>query len=372
MPGESGLELIARAKGFQPSLAVVLMTAFADLDTAVTALRHGASDYLQKPFSLDDLRLAVSKALLTAPVTEELEIRPLIGESAAMRDVRRKITVIAESDSVVLIRGETGTGKDVVAHAIHAAGPRRGGAFVTIDCAAPDAAQLDADIFGDRGGFAHAAGGTLLLDEVGELDCTLQCKLLGVLERPEVTARVVATSHRPIEEAVAAGTFRQDLFYRLNVLPIDLPPLRDRVGDVADLAAHFLADHARRTSRPMRVVEPAALEMLARHAWPGNVRELQNILERAALLEADPDLIRAATIGPWLAHMPLATPPHTPARLDFADQPLAEIEKQAILAALDRHNGHRARTAAALGIGIRTLGMKLKKWREEGVLSEAA
>ena len=377
MPGMTGIELMAQAKRRRPGLRVIVMTAQASVPTAVSAIRQGACDYLEKPFDLDELRAAVGRAARPEPGPAVPDVRPVIGESPTIREVRRRIAAVADAEAAVLIRGETGTGKEVVAHAVHAAGRgRAGGPLVTVDCAALDAARLDAELFGDAGAFARAAHGTLLLDEVGELDLPLQCKLLRALEGGAGTVRVVATSHRDLESAVAGGAVRGDLFFRLNVLPIELPPLRERAGDVADFAAHFLGQIARRCGTPHRAVEAEAMELLRRHAWPGNVRELQNILERASVLEAEADVVRAVTLGPWLS------PPRPAASsssavdgaLDleaFVDQPLADIERHVILATLRRMNGHRARTAAALGIGVRTLGMKLKKWRDEGQLAAA-
>ncbi|CAA9393968.1 MAG: Response regulator of zinc sigma-54-dependent two-component system [uncultured Phycisphaerae bacterium] len=225
-----------------------------------------------------------------------------------------------------------------------------------------------------RGRFELADGGTLLLDEISEIAPALQAKLLRVLQESvfervgssvsqQVDVRVIATTNRDLEVEVEEGRFRQDLFYRLNVVPVELPPLRQRPEDVPDLCRHFLSHAARRAGEAYRHIEPDAVRLLQRYAWPGNVRELQNIVERATVLEAQPGVVRAATLEPWLKP---AKVPAAAAVADLAGKPLADIEKQVILSTLRRFKGHRLKTAGALGIGVRTLGMKLKKWKDEG------
>ncbi|MEM6560626.1 MAG: sigma 54-interacting transcriptional regulator, partial [Planctomycetota bacterium] len=279
----------------------------------------------------------------------------------------------------VLIRGESGVGKEVVARTIHAVGDRADRPMVAVNCAALAGEYLEAELFGDEaqphvpGRFERADGGTVLLDEVGEISPSVQAKLLRFLEdgsfervggtvTRRVDVRILATTNAELEAAVEAGDFRADLFYRLDVLPITVTPLRDRTDDIAELARHFLHRIAKRDGTTFRHLEARALRMLERHDWPGNARELQNMLERAAALETEPGVVRAATLEPWLGG------PTAPAAatMKWNNEPLAEVEKRTILAALDKFNGHRVKTAGALGIGVRTLGMKLKKWKDAG------
>jgi transcriptional regulator with PAS, ATPase and Fis domain len=264
--------------------------------------------------------------------------------------------------------------------------------MLAVNCAALSEHLLESELFGHekgaftgadkmrRGRFELADGGTLLLDEISEIAPSLQAKLLRVLQEStfervgssisqQVDVRVVATTNRKLEQSVADGKFREDLYYRLNVVPIDLPPLRRRTDDVPELCRHFLHQIAKRDRSVFRHIEPEAMRTLQRYDWPGNVRELQNIIERATVLESEPGVVRAATIGPWLGGRSVGAAPS--AVEELAGKPLADIEKRVILSTLQQFKGHRAKTAVALGIGIRTLGMKLKRWKDEGELVEA-
>jgi len=393
--------LLTEAKKLRPELPVVLMTAFATVQTAVEAMRLGAYDYIQKPFEADEIKLLISRTLehsqlkhenaaLRSAVADAQAPRPLIGECELMQGVKKKIDLVGKSSVTVLIRGESGTGKEVVARAIHAASERRDRPMLAVNCAALSENLLESELFGHekgaftgadklrRGRFELADGGTLLLDEISEIAPGLQAKLLRVLQEScfervgssttqMVDVRVVATTNRDLEKEVDAGRFRQDLFYRLNVVPIEIPALRERPEDVAELVRHFLHKIARRDQSAFKHVEPEAMRLLERYPWPGNVRELQNIVERAVILEADPGVIRAETIAPWL-RMP--TQSTVAAAQDLAGKPLADIEKQVIISTLERFKGHRVKTATSLGIGLRTLGMKLKKWKDDGVYEE--
>jgi two-component system response regulator HydG len=324
-------------------------------------------------------------------MTEVISPKPLVGASPIMEEVKKKIELVARSNATVLIRGESGTGKEVVARAIHAASERRDRPMLAVNCAALSESLLESELFGHekgaftgadrlrRGRFELADGGTLLLDEISEIAPGLQAKLLRVLQESEfervgssltqqVDVRVVATTNRNLEEEVAAGKFRQDLYYRLNVVPIELPALRHRVEDISDLARHFLHLVAKRDKDAFRHIESEALRVLQRYSWPGNVRELQNIIERAVVLETAPGVIRAQTIEPWLKR---SGEPSIAAAQSLAGKPLADIEKQVILSTLEQFRGHRIKTASALGIGVRTLGMKLKRWKETGEFVEA-
>ena len=410
MPKLDGLALLTEARRLRPDLPVIVMTAYASIETAVNAMKSGAFDYIQKPFEADAVKILVERtlehsrlklenaALRSMAESSGAGPRPLIGSSPAMTDIRKQIDRVAQSSATVLVRGESGTGKEVVARAIHYASPRRDRPFLAVNCAALSENLLESELFGHekgaftgadkmrRGRFELADGGTLLLDEISEIAPGLQAKLLRVLQEAafervgssitqQIDVRVIATSNRDLEAEVAAGRFRADLFYRLNVVPIDLPPLRERAEDVPELARHFLHRCAKRDSAATRHIEPDALRLLQKYHWPGNVRELQNIVERATVLETEPGRVRAQTIEPWLRAPVDATASNGDVDGVIVDslagKPLADIEKKVILTTLEKFRGHRIKTATALGIGVRTLGMKLKKWREEGEPIEA-
>ncbi|MFT3786060.1 MAG: sigma-54 dependent transcriptional regulator [Tepidisphaeraceae bacterium] len=404
MPKMTGIELLAEAKKLRPDMPVVLMTAFATVQTAVEAMKLGAYDYIQKPFDGDEIKLLVDRTLehgrlkvenaALRGIVENLNApRPLIGDSAPMQDVKKKIELVAKSSgATVLIRGPSGTGKEVASRAIHYASERRDKPFLAVNCAALSESLLESELFGHergaftgadkmrRGRFELADGGTLLLDEISEIAPGLQAKLLRVLQEncfervgssvtQQVDVRIIATSNRKLEQTVAEGKFREDLYYRLNVVPIEMPALRERTDDIPELVRHFLSQIAKRDNRPFKHIEPDAIRLLQKYHWPGNVRELQNLIERAVILEQDPGVIRAATIEPWLQIAPASGMNGNGAVLQ--DKPLADIEKHVILETLRKFRGHRVKTATALGIGVRTLGLKLKRWKDEGELVEA-
>ncbi len=404
MPKMTGIELLGEARRLRPDMPVVLMTAFATVQTAVEAMKLGAYDYIQKPFDGDEIKLLIDRTLEHSRLAREnaayrsmAEVsapRPLIGASEAMREIKTRIELVANSTATVLIRGESGTGKEVVARAIHHAGTRRERPMLAVNCAALSENLLESELFGHekgaftgadklrRGRFELADGGTLLLDEISEIAPGLQAKLLRVLQESsfervgssitqQVDVRVIATTNRDLEKEVDEGRFRRDLFYRLNVVPIEIPPLHERVEDIAELCRHFLHQVARRENSVFRHIESDAIRLLQRYNWPGNVRELQNIIERACVLESQPGVIRTITVEPWLKIRGGASGATAANAEALAGQPLADIERQVILSTLQQFKGHRIRTATALGIGVRTLGMKLKKWREEGELVEA-
>ena len=427
MPRLSGIELLAESKRLRPEMPVILMTAFASVQTAVEAMKMGAYDYLQKPFDGDEVKLTVERTLEHARLRQENQAlrgmveqsaapRPLVGEGVAMKLVRERIERVARSNATVLIRGESGTGKEVASRMVHAMSERRDKPFLAVNCAALSETLLESELFGHekgaftgadkmrRGRFELADGGTLLLDEISEISPAMQAKLLRVLQESQfervgssmtqqVDVRVVATSNRQLEQSVREGKFREDLFYRLNVVPVEMPPLRARQDDIPDLVRHFLTLISRRDKQVFKHIEPEAVRLMQRYPWPGNVREMQNLIERAVILETDPATIRADTIAPWLI-MPQtgSTPSSGPATLpvmmsvgereserfddrdsdtsnqvieQLAGKPLADIEKRVILSTLRQFKGHRVKTATALGIGVRTLGLKLKKWRDE-------
>ncbi len=379
--GDEARELLgaARAAGV-PALVVARDRSAA---TAVLALRSGAADYLAAPFEYESLLAAVERlgdgavALEPAPADAE----PFVTadpETIALLALARSV---AASDATVLVLGESGTGKELVARLVHRASPRRVRELVSVNCAALPAGLLESELFGhERGAFTGAFarsvgkfelahGGTILLDEIGELEAGLQAKLLRVLQEKQVQRvgaprpvsvdfRLIATTNRDLEVEVRAGRFREDLYYRLNVLPLRLPPLRARRGDVPLLAAHFLREQERRGRRAPQLT-PAALDALAAHAWPGNVRELANLIERLALTHAGRPVLPADLgLGPAAARAPHGPPP---ARAPESAPPrtLHEMERRMIVEALARLSGNRTRAARELGISLRTLRNKI-------------
>jgi len=384
--------LLRELKRRLADLPVILMTASSGTETAVAAMREGAADYLTKPLNLDELKIVVERALEGARLRQETaalksQIQDLarfdniIGQSAEMNNVFHKVTQIAPSRATVLLTGETGTGKELVAAAIHHRSPRAAGPFVRVHCGALADSLLESELFGhERGSFTGASrqrpgrfeqadGGTLLLDEVGEISPATQVKLLRVLQEREfervggnetihVDVRVIAATHRDLKQMVAQGTFREDLFYRLNVINLRLPPLRERVTDIPLLVEHFLERFAAVDGKPVQAVSSAALECLLRYSWPGNVREVENVIQGAIVL-ADGDFIEPRHLPPEIAGTPLASdgPPTVPGAsiLDF--------ERYAILKTLEATGGSTSKTAAILGISVRKIQYRLLQYR---------
>jgi two-component system, NtrC family, response regulator HydG len=394
MPKMDGLMFLDQLSRVGCDTPVIMMTAFATINTAVEAMRKGAFDYIQKPFEADEIIVRVDRALEHRRLLKENEAyrtnardwqrgRQLIGNSEAMNRVLEKIKLVAQSSATVLIRGESGTGKEMIARAIHAQSPRASKPLLCVNCAALSSTLLESELFGHekgafpgadrmrKGRFELAEGGTLLLDEVSEMNLSLQAKLLRVLQEREfervgssvtrqVDVRVVATTNRDLETWVRQGQFREDLFYRLNVVPIDVPPLRVRSPeDLESLCDYFLRRSADREGMPLRILSKSALELLHQYHWPGNVRELENLMERVSIL-GTAEVITAEAIKGWLnVGESKPTPAETPEGTRLAD-----MERQLIERTLEKFNGHRLKTAQALGIGVRTLGMKLKRWQE--------
>ncbi|MHC4400128.1 MAG: sigma-54-dependent transcriptional regulator [Planctomycetota bacterium] len=393
MPGMNGVEFIIQLEQRRYGAQVVMVTAHASVTTAVEAMRHGAFDYIEKPFDVDQLERLVGQAIRhghliqsNPPHGEAGSNRkppPMVGSSRPMQDLREKIAQIAPTPETVLIHGETGTGKELVAREVHAASTRRSGPLVSLNCPVLSAQLMESELFGHERGaytgadasragrFEMADGGSILLDEVTEIDLGLQSKLLRVLqerafervgssETLHVDVRVLATTNRDLSAEVAAGRFRQDLYYRLAVVPLSVPPLRHRREDVPELIDHFLARCARRLRREPCTLDRAAEELLVHHDWPGNVRELENVVTRASVLgTAGP--VRADQLRRWL--LPTAEDrPHQPAANVQVGLSLEEMERKLIEATLEHFGGHRARTAEALGIGVRTLTGKLRQY----------
>jgi two-component system, NtrC family, response regulator HydG len=379
MPGLSGLEVLEKIRKSHPKLPVILLTAYIDVRDAVHAIRQGAADYLEKPVDLDELITVIDETL--GVKEDRAGMLPLpegvIAESEAMRRIFQQALRVAETDSTVLLSGESGSGKEVIAGAIHQASSRADRPMVVLNCAAVPAELLESELFGHvkgaftgaetprEGRFAEADGGTLFLDEIGELPVQLQPKLLRVLEtgvfRPvggdrekKVDTRVIAATNRDLRAETDAGGFREDLYYRLNVFPIEVPPLRERREDILPLADHFL--HATR-----KRLSPAAQRRILAHHWPGNVRELRNALERAAIL-SDGNLILPEHLPPALEKP--ETPQHGEGNAGGEGQPetMEEIQKRAILDALEKTEGNKTRAAEMLGISRRNLIYKLRSW----------
>lgn len=380
MPGMDGLEVLHRVRSMERTPVVTVLTAHATASNTIEAMRLGAFDHLTKPIGREDVA-RVLKRMLASPggvtgVTASEPQETLIGSSEAMRQVQKTIGMLADSQTNVLITGETGTGKELVARAIHDYGQRRAAAFVAVNCASIPSELMESELFGhvrgaftgavsERiGAFRQAQGGTLFLDEIGDMDISLQAKILRALQERIVTpvggkpmsvdVRVIAATHRDLMQRVREGTFREDLFYRLHVVPIHLPPLRERIADIVPLAEHFLAQAA----AGKRLSADAAARMI-RHGWPGNVRELKNAMERAALLAR----------GEYVSSTDLEFLEETSGaaqRLDWPDEDLptalAHLEELLIRRALARAGGNRAEAARLLNINRQLLYAKLKRY----------
>jgi DNA-binding NtrC family response regulator len=378
MPGKDGLSLLEDLKALGIATPVVMISGQATLEMAVRATRLGALDFLEKPLSTDKLLLTVENALRLSRLEEEnRDLRRRLGKheivwaGEAMRATMSQIERVAASETRVCILGETGTGKELVARTLHARSARRDGPFVTLNCAAVPAELIESELFGHEKGaftgasarhigkFEQAQGGTLFLDEIGDMPLGMQAKLLRVLEEGEVErvgggapvpvdVRVVVATHRNLEELARQGSFRQDLFHRVYVFPLRLPPLRERRDDIAMLVEHFARQVCEQNGWKPRVVAPDAIEELKRYSWPGNVRELRNVVERLLLLAGDQ--IDAAAV-----HLALPATPGAEAAGGIPDTgPLAErveaFERETILAELKRHQHHMTNTARALGL----------------------
>ncbi|MGD8375848.1 MAG: sigma-54 dependent transcriptional regulator [Acidobacteriota bacterium] len=395
MPGMDGLTLLERARSLDPSLPVVLMTAYGSVSSAVAAMKQGAADYLTKPFEREELLLVLEKTLrhrrledevaaLRGALKERYRLGNLIGASPPMQEIFSMIERIAHTDVPVLIRGESGTGKELVARAIHEASHRADGPFVALNCAAIPETLLESEFFGHEKGaftgairshagrFEQADGGTLFLDEIGAMRIDLQAKLLRVLQEKEVQrlgstvtrkvdVRILAATGENLEEAIRERRFRDDLFYRLNVVPVALPPLRERAEDIPLLVNHFLERSAERLGREPRGVDPEVMDRLQRWPWSGNVRELENCVERMVLLGRGPR-IGVADLPPDLRDG--VGEPQDPGG-GFLLPPegvrLGDLERDLILQALERYRGSLRPAARALGISYKTLQYRIRK-----------
>jgi two-component system, NtrC family, nitrogen regulation response regulator NtrX len=383
MPGRDGIALLEDLKNAGVTAPTVMISGQATIEMAVKATRLGASDFLEKPISTDKLLVTVENALRLKHLEEEnRDLRRRLGRhhivwaSAAMREVMAQVEHVAASETRVCIRGETGTGKELIARTLHEKSPRRSGPFISLNCAAIPAELMESELFGHEKGsftgaaarhvgkFEHAHGGTLFLDEIGDMPLTMQAKLLRVLEEGEiervggdkpfaVDVRVVVATHRNLEEQVRQGTFREDLYHRVFVFPIVLPPLRERREDIRVLAEHFVRQLADQNNWKPKSFSAEAMVALERYAWPGNVRELRNVVERVLLL-SPADVVEAATVDRALPQAVAGNSHGFPATGALAIGSLAqrveEFERETLLAELKRHRHHMTNTAKALGL----------------------
>ena len=397
-----GIEVVKRLREQDPDATVLVVSAHGTIAIAVEAMREGAIDFIEKPFSPEVLRARVEKAVqiarerkgastararaeaLEEDLSREHDPHGLVGRSEPMRRVLDQVRKVAATGATVLVLGESGTGKELVARAIHDASPRRDQPFVSISCAAIPETLLESELFGHEKGsftgairrklgrFELANGGTLFLDEIGEIPAAVQVKLLRVLqerqfervggeETVEVDVRVVSATNRDLTQMVRDGRFREDLFYRLNVVPIALPPLRDRPGDVEAIAAHFVARLAPRMGRAVKGIAPDALELLRRHRWPGNVRELENVIEQA-LVFAEGEVVRPEDLPEGIRKAPPSAALPVPTGDRSLTEILEELEQQLILAAYEKARHVKAETARLLGIKPSALYYKLEKY----------
>jgi DNA-binding NtrC family response regulator len=395
MPKMSGLELLKKIKKGRPEQDFIVMTAFASVDTAIEAMKEGALDYITKPFKVDEIKLVIEKSVsrknlrkenenLKRQLKKDLSFDNFIGQSEGIVNLKKLATKVSSTDSTTLIRGESGTGKDLIAKAIHTASSRATGPFITINCAALPETLLESELFGYKRGaftgaikdkdglFKVADGGTLFLDEIGNTSPAIQMKLLRVLEdktitpvgdtKPiEVDVRLIAATNAELEEEVKAGGFRSDLFYRLNVIPIHIPPLRERTEDIPILANHFITKYCQRNGADMKVLTPEAMKALHQYNWPGNVRELENCIERAVLLS------RGDTID--VSDFPSKVIENKPGIIVGSEVPetptLESIEKAYIYYIMKQARGKKSKAAKILGIDSSTLYRKLERYKLE-------
>lgn len=404
MPKKTGLEALKEIRAHNPALPVLIMTAFSDVAAAVEAIKAGAYDYLTKPLDFEKLKVGLRNVFAhvgliqeNASLSRSLAVTEahsgMVGRSQAMRSLWDMLRTIAPTEATVLITGESGTGKELVAKAVHAASRRARGPFVAVNCAALTESLLASELFGHEKGaftgadkkhdghFLQADGGTIFLDEIGEMPLSMQVKLLRVIQEREVLSvggsksvpvdvRIIAATNRDLGQEVAAGTFRQDLYYRLNVVTLALPPLRERADDIPLLAQHFLTRFAAKNNKQIKGFTPGAMERLVRYAWPGNVRELENVIERASIL----------LLGEHISERELPERFGAGAQDDSlagvltdalaADCPtLDDVERAVILQTLKRFGGNKTEAARALGITRKTLHARLTKYnsaQEEG------
>ncbi|MFO8032179.1 MAG: sigma-54 dependent transcriptional regulator [Desulfohalobiaceae bacterium] len=388
-----GLQALQRIKDYNPAIPVLIMTAYSSVQNAVEALKSGAYDYLTKPLDFEVLELTMQRALdhmrlqeenqaLRQKLPADFELSEIIGQSPAMQDLLQTVARIAPTEATVLIAGPSGTGKELIAKAIHANSERKHGPLITVNCSALSENLLESELFGHEKGaftgadkkregrFMQAHKGSIFLDEIGEIPWIMQAKLLRVLQQREiqrvgsdkavyVDVRILAATNKDLYQEVQAGNFREDLFHRLNVIRLDLPPLEKREGDIPLLAEHFLQQFAQKNRKQIKDFTPQAMDLMLKYSWPGNVRELENAVERAVILAG----------GEYITPRDLPLGLHSgeedqdPVQESgHGGQPLQEVEKQAILETLEQTKGNKSEAARVLGITRATLHKKLKKY----------
>lgn len=391
MPEVDGITALQAIKSYNPSIPVLIMTAFSNVESAVEAIKSGAYDYLTKPLDFDVLKLTLGRALDHATLRHENKVLKeqlggfdsggIIGSSPVMRKLMEMLAMVAPSDATVLVCGESGTGKELIAKAIHTNSGRSKGPFVAVNCAALADNLLESELFGhekgaftgaDRrrhGHFAHADTGTLFLDEIGEISPAMQVKLLRVIQEREflrvggdesvrVDVRLVAATNRDLEKEVESGRFRQDLYFRLNVVTLDMPPLRDRVEDIPLLAQKFLARYSAKNNKRIKGFTPGAMDCLLKHPWPGNVRELENVVERAVVLLVG-DYVGERELPVSVSSGPAG---NGKGEVRLTGLSLDEVEKKAVLQTLEACGGNKSEAARQLGVTRKTLHAKLARY----------
>jgi len=398
MPGMDGIEVLERARKLQPEAPVVMITGNASIDNVVEAMQKGASDYIQKGGTIDEIEIRIEKALETGQIRQEnqhlrselkarYDFGNMVGSHKSMQELFDHIQIVAQSRSTVLIQGESGTGKELVTRAIHYNSTRSSGPFIKLNCAALPQDLIESELFGHekgaftraikqtKGRFELADGGTLLLDEISEIQSPLQAKLLRVLQEREferigsgtsikIDVRMVATTNRNLQDEIAKGNFREDLFYRLNVIPIKIPTLHERKEDIPELATHFIAKYNAENEKNIQGLSERALELLMKYNWPGNIRELENYIERAIVICQEDQISEK--------HLPLDILANETASgrggggIEVGTT-VREMEKQLILKTLEAHDGNRTSAADVLGISARTLRNKLHEYGLAGI-----
>jgi two-component system response regulator HydG len=397
MTNMSGIEALKEIKAYNPAIPVIIMTAYSSVGSAVEALKEGAYDYLIKPLDFEVLKLTIERAgehaglkeenrALKAHLREDYDMANIIGRSSSMAKLLEMMSMIAPSEATVLITGESGTGKELIARSLHFNSPRREKPLVVVNCAAITETLLESELFGHEKGaftgadkrregrFKQADRGTIFLDEIGEMSPTMQAKLLRVLQEKDiqrvggeetihVDVRVIAATNRDMESEVVQGRFREDLFYRLNVMPLNVPPLRERQEDIPLLAQHFMKKFAEKNRKTVKGFVPLAMDMLLNYEWPGNVRELENAIERAVILLTGEHITEQQLPLNITEKYPELMQPHTPeVKVTDGSRPLEEIEKEAIMETLKASGGNKAEAARRLGITRKTLHNKLKHY----------
>ncbi|MHC4294237.1 MAG: sigma-54-dependent transcriptional regulator [Planctomycetota bacterium] len=389
MPGMDGMEVLGKLKEYDPNVLVIVITGYATIESAVEAMKQGAYDFLPKPFTPEALlaitrraaesrQLALENVCLRLELDERMGPDAIVGRSAAMMEVAELVQKVAPADSTVLICGETGVGKELLAKAIHRHSPRRDKPFVVVDCGALVETLFESELFGHvkgsftgaiettHGKFELANGGTIFLDEIANVGSNIQAKLLRVIQEREVVkvgssqkvdvdVRIIAATNKDLAKEMSERRFRKDLFYRLNVVPVYLPPLRDRKEDISVLAQHFLRKFAKKRKKSVTSISQGALQSLEAYDWPGNVRELENAIERAVVM-SDSESITSGDLLYYGSQGQSAVIPTETGRLD-------QVEREEIAKALKQFNGHRGNTAKYLGINRKTLREKIQKYR---------